>query len=225
MRVSALLALRDLAPVLASLADAFDGKAKEFDDILKSGRTHLQYATPIRLGQEFAAYAEAVRSAAEAIATAAQPLHALGLGGSAVGTGINTHPDYRRFAMEHLARITALPFTPAADMRFAMQSCAAIATVSGALRSLGLEIIRISNDLHPDRCANYAASTVALAPALNPYIGYRRAAEVAKQSVASGQSIVTIVRDEELLTEAQIATILDARAMTEPRAPEAKPTS
>ena len=318
MRVSALLALRDLDPVLTSMAHAFQQKAEEFDTILKAGRTHLQDATPIRLGQEFAAYAGAIRAAAAAITSAALPLHALGLGGSAVGTGINTHPDYRALAVANLARITGLPLTPASDMRFAMQSCATIATLSGALRSLGLEVIRISNDLrllasgpntglreidlpalqpgssimpgkvnpvlaelaamigfqvagndtaialavqagqlelnvmmptmthnllqsitiltnflheldqrcirgitaNPERCANYAASTVALATALNPYIGYRRAAEVAKKSVRSGQSIIEIVRSEGLLTEAQISTILDARAMTEPRAPE-----
>ena len=323
MRVSALLGLRDLAPVLASLADTFESKAKEFDSILKSGRTHLQDATPIRLGQEFAAYAHAIRSAASAITVAATPLHELGLGGSAVGTGINTHPGYRALAMRNLARVTGLPLHLADDMRFAMQSCASIATLSGALRSLGLEIIRISNDLrllasgpntglreidlpalqpgssimpgkvnpvlaelaamigfqvagndaaialavqagqlelnvmmptmthnllqsitiltnflqqfdehcirgitaNPDRCANYAASTVALATALNPYIGYRRAAEVAKESVHSGQSIIAIVRAQQLLSESQIATILDARAMTEVRAPEEKPTA
>ena len=322
MRVSALLALRDLHPILLSLVEAFEDRAREFDTILKAGRTHLQDATPIRLGQEFAAYAEAFRSTATAITSAAQPLHELGLGGSAVGTGINTHPDYRNLAIENLARVTRLPLTPAADMRFAMQSCAVVATVSGALRSLGLELIRIANDLrllasgpntglreidlpalqpgssimpgkvnpvlaelaamvgfqvagndtaialavqagqlelnvmmptmthnllqsvtiltsflrefdhrcvrgitaNPDRCANYAASTVALATALNPYIGYRRAAEVAKQSVQSGQSIVDIVRSDGLLTEGQIASILDARAMTEPRAPEEKLT-
>ena len=321
MRVSALLALRDLDPVLASLADAFSSKAEEFDGILKSGRTHLQDATPIRLGQEFAAYAEAIRAAAAAITSAAKPLHALGLGGSAVGTGINTHPAYRTLAIANLVRVTGLPLTPAADMRFAMQSCAAVATVSGALRSLGLELIRIANDLrllasgpntglreidlpalqpgssimpgkvnpvlaelaamigfqvagndtaialavqagqlelnvmmptmthnllqsitiltnflyefdhrcvrgitaNSERCTQYAASTVALATALNPYIGYRRAAEVAKESVRSGRSIVEVVRSEHLLTEAQIQTILDARAMTEPRMPENRP--
>ncbi|WP_419806543.1 lyase family protein [Terriglobus sp.] len=323
MRVSALLALRDLDPVLAEFEEGLQQKAHEFDGILKSGRTHLQDATPIRLGQEFAAYAEAIRAAAAAIASAARPLHDLGLGGSAVGTGINTHPEYRVLAIANLARVTGLPLTPAADMRFAMQSCAPVATVSGALRSLGLEVIRISNDLrllasgpntglreidlpalqpgssimpgkvnpvlaelaamigfqvagndtaialavqagqlelnvmmptmthnllqsitiltnflrefdrrcvrgitaNPERCSNYAASTVALATALNPYIGYRRAADVAKESVHSGRSIIEIVRSERLLTEAQIATILDARAMTEPRAPEEKPTS
>ncbi|GAA3762942.1 aspartate ammonia-lyase [Terriglobus aquaticus] len=323
MRVSALLAIRDLQPVLTSLAEAFDGKAQEFDPILKSGRTHLQDATPIRMGQEFAAYARAIRSAASAISTAAEPLHELGLGGSAVGTGINTHPEYRALAIRNLARVTDLPLRPADDMRFAMQSCASVATLSGALRSLGLEIVRISNDLrllasgpntglreidlpplqpgssimpgkvnpvlaelaamigfqvagndtaialavqagqlelnvmmptmthnllqsitiltnflrefdhrcirgitaNADRCALYAASTVALATALNPYIGYRRAAEVAKQSVQTGRSIIEIVRSEKLLSEAQIATILDARAMTEPRAPEEKPTA
>src|SRR5438105_6630396 len=98
MRVAVLLALRDLYPVLESLAASFAEKGREFDGILKSGRTHMQDAVPIRLGQEFAAYAVAMRKAKESIARAADALRELGLGGSAVGTGVNTHPEYRGLA-------------------------------------------------------------------------------------------------------------------------------
>ena len=96
MRLGTLLALEDLYPVLDSLAGTFEKKAKEFDSILKSGRTHLQDAVPIRLGQEFAAYAVAIRKARANIAQQAEGLRELGLGGSAVGTGINTHPRISR---------------------------------------------------------------------------------------------------------------------------------
>ena len=316
MRLSALLALRDLYPVLDSLAEGLGAKAHDFDGILKSGRTHMQDAVPIRLGQEFAAYAVAVRRAHAAIAQSSDSLRELGLGGSAVGTGINTHPEYRFQAIKLLSELSRQKLTPAEDMRYAMQSCAPMATVSGALRTLALEVIRISNDLrllssgpntgfreidlpglqpgssimpgkvnpvlpelaamvgfqvvgndaavamavqagqlelnvmmptmahnvlqsitiltntlreldhrcirgitaNADRCAFYAQSTVSLATALNPHIGYARAAQVVKESIATGKSIIDIVREEKLLTEDQIATILDARAMTEPRA-------
>ncbi len=147
MRLSALLALQPMFAVLTSLEEAFAQKGREFDGIVKAGRTHMQDAVPIRLGQEFAAYAAAVTHAAETIEGAAATLQEIGLGGSAVGTGINTHPEYRQLAVAELSRISGLPLRPAADLRFAMQSCAPVATLSGALRVLALEIIRISNDL------------------------------------------------------------------------------
>ena len=147
MRLGTLLALEDLYPVLDSLTAAFNLKAVEFDHILKAGRTHLQDATPIRLGQEFAAYAMAIARSRQHLSTTANALRELGLGGSAVGTGINTHPDYRNKAIAYLAELTQQQLIPASDMRYAMQSCAPMADISAALRSLALELIRISNDL------------------------------------------------------------------------------
>jgi len=147
MRVAALLELEKLYPVLDSLADALDRKGKELHGILKSGRTHMQDAVPMRLGQEFSASAGAIRRAKEGIRTASELLHELGLGGSAVGTGINTHPDYREKAINNLARISGQKLVPVDDMRYAMQSNLAMAGVSSALRNLALEVIRISNDL------------------------------------------------------------------------------
>ncbi len=107
----------------------------------------MQDAVPMRLGQEFSAYAVAIAKAHLGIATAADTLRELGLGGSAVGTGINTHPDYRVRAIANLAAISSQHLTPADDMVYAMQSCAPMATISSALRTLALEAIRISNDL------------------------------------------------------------------------------
>ena len=92
MRLSALLALEGLYPVLEGLAEGFEGKAEEFRGVMKAGRTHMQDAVPITLGQEFAAYAVAVRKGSGTVARAAESLRELGLGGSAVGTGLNTHP-------------------------------------------------------------------------------------------------------------------------------------
>src|SRR5215472_4503498 len=147
MRLATQLELEKLYPVLDSLAAAFEKKGKEFYEILKSGRTHMQDAVPIRLGQEFTAYAGGVTRAKEAIRASAALLRELGLGGSAVGTGINTHPDYREKAIRNLSRISGQELFPVDDMRYAMQSNLAMAGVSSTLRNLALEVIRISNDL------------------------------------------------------------------------------
>src|SRR5437016_3678302 len=95
MRLATLLELEKLYPALESLAAAFEAKGKEFHNIMKSGRTHMQDAVPLRLGQEFAAYGLSMKKAGGSIRQASDSLRELGLGGSAVGTGINTHPDYR----------------------------------------------------------------------------------------------------------------------------------
>src|SRR5215467_14476306 len=147
MRLATLLELEKLYPVLDSLVTALEKKGKEFHGILKSGRTHMQDAVPMRLGQEFTAYAGGIRRVKEAIRAASESLRELGLGGSAVGTGINTHPDYREKAIKNLARISGQELIPVDDMRYAMQSNLAMAAVSSALRNLALEVIRISNDL------------------------------------------------------------------------------
>ncbi len=307
MRLAALLELENLYPILDSLITALKKKGKEFHDILKSGRTHMQDAVPMRLGQEFAAYAGAIRRAKDSIHSSAELLRELGLGGSAVGTGINTHPDYREKAIKNLARISGQKLTPVDDMRYAMQSNLPMAAISSALRNLALEIIRILNDLrllasgpntgfaeinlpalqpgssimpgkinpvipelaamvsfqvvgndvavamavqagqlelnvmmptmaycvlqsitiltnmlrqftdkcisgitaNESRCNFYAQATVSLATALNPYIGYAKAAEIAKEAVAAGRSIIEIAREKKLLSEKEINEILD----------------
>src|SRR5947209_10130906 len=147
MRLGVLLELEKLYPALDSLALACERKGKEFHDIMKSGRTHMQDAVPMRLGQEFAAYGMSIRKAADGIRRGSETLRELGLGGSAVGTGINTHPDYRKKAIANLAKISGQTLAPAHDMRWAMQSNFAMAEVSASLRNLALEIIRISNDI------------------------------------------------------------------------------
>ncbi len=317
MRLAALLELERLYPVLDELVTALEAKGREFHDILKSGRTHMQDAVPMRLGQEFAAYAGAIRRCVKQIRQQSEYLREIGLGGSAVGTGINTHPRYREKVITDLSRISGQALVPADDMRYAMQSNVAMAALSSALRNLALEAIRISNDLrmlssgpntglaeitlpalqpgssimpgkinpvlpemlamvafqvvgndvalsmavqagqlelnvmmpamaynilqsitiltnalrvftlrcvagitaNAERCNFYAQSTVSLATALNPYIGYTKSAEIAKESVATGKSIIEIARSRRYLTEEQVKDILDPGRMTEPSEP------
>ena len=317
MRLATLLELERLYAALDPLTVELDNKGSEFHHILKSGRTHLMDAVPMRLGQEFTAYAGAIRRAQRSIQEQGELLRELGLGGSAVGTGINTHPDYREKAIANLARISGEKLVPVDDMRYAMQSNLAMSSVSSALRNLALEVVRISNDLrllssgpntglaeinlpalqpgssimpgkinpvmaelaamvsfqvigydtavalavqagqlelnvmmptmshsvltsitimtnmlrqltefcikgitaNQKRCEFYAQSTVSLATALNPYIGYAKAAEIAKESVATGQTIIEIARSKHYLSEEQIKEILDPTRMTEPQRP------
>ncbi len=147
MHVAALLVGAEVADALWGLADALAEKGRQFDSIIKSGRTHLQDAVPVRLGQEFAAYGLAIRRAAERLAEALGACRELPLGGSATGTGLNTHPQYAAMVAGDLSEISGLDLRPAEDLRLAMQSMAPVAGVSAALRNLALELVRIANDL------------------------------------------------------------------------------
>lgn len=147
MRIMARLMLEDLFPAIDRLADAFAAKGVEFDSILKSARTHLQDAVPIRLGQEFTAYAVALRKSKRWLEQAAFELEELGIGGSAAGTGLNTHPDYRALVVRNLNQYTGLKFRNAPDLREAMQSNLAMASLAAGLRIFCQELTRISNDL------------------------------------------------------------------------------
>jgi aspartate ammonia-lyase len=148
MRLAAAMLLRDhLLPHLEDMEEAFLIKAREFRRIVKSGRTHLQDAAPITLGQEFRAYGKALKKCRSFIEKASRSLLELGIGGSAVGTGLNTTPGYQKLVVRHLALLTGLPVTSAEDLREAMQSMRPFLEVSAALRNLAGELNRIANDL------------------------------------------------------------------------------
>jgi aspartate ammonia-lyase len=317
MRLAGVILFDQLLGSLSTLEKSFSRKAKEFDHILKSGRTHMMDAVPVRLGQEFAAYATALRRCAGVIVQAQDLLREIGLGGSAVGTGVNTHPKYQRLVVAELSKVSRQRLIPTDDLRYSMQSNLALAVASSALRNLALELIRISNDLrllssgpntglaeiglpalqpgssimpgkvnpvmaeltamvsfqavgadlttalavqagqlelnvmmpamawnvlhaaeilknamrvlaekcvdsivaNEERCRFYSNATVSLAAALNPYIGYAAAAEIAKESVKTGRSVTDIALERKLLDEKSLREILDPYRMTEPSAP------
>jgi len=147
MRLAALALTRPLLQALEGLEAALRDRARAFDGVVKAGRTHLQDATPIRVGQEVGGYATAVAAHRAAIGEACGPLRALGLGGTAVGTGLNSPPNYRRLVTAALAEITGEPLLPAPDPFDAMQSMRPFAGLSGTVRTLALDLIRIANDL------------------------------------------------------------------------------
>jgi aspartate ammonia-lyase len=147
MRLSCLFLLEELILSLGAIEGAFERKARQFNSILKSGRTHLQDAAPIRLGQEFAAYAKTVARTRAFLEYTAQSLLEVGIGGSAVGTGLNTPPGYSVMVLKNLSRLTGKNLRLADDLREAMQSMRPMAEVSSGLRNLALEMNRIANDL------------------------------------------------------------------------------
>ena len=285
MRIAARLELERLVPALEHLETAFRAKAKEFDKVLKSARTHLQDAVPIRLGQEFGAYADTVKKHVRAVKAAAKEVEELGIGGSAAGTGLNTHPRYRAEVVANLKKETKIAFRNAPNLCEAMQSHFPIMKVASAMRDYAVDLTRIANDLrllssgpttglaeitlppvqagssimpgkvnpvlaectnmvcfhvlgndhtislaaqagqlelnvmmpvmvynlvqstiiltnmsraladkcvsgivaNAGRCRDYADRSMSLATALNPYIGYAKAAEIAKASVKTGR--------------------------------------
>jgi aspartate ammonia-lyase len=147
LHVSTLTMHWGLDRALGTLAEAFAAKGREFARIPKSGRTHLQDAVPVTLGQEFTGYGLTVARARRLLADAARELEPVALGGSAVGTGMNCPPGYRVLAIRLLAEQTGLRLRPADDLREKFQSHLPVAHYSGALRNLALELTRIANDL------------------------------------------------------------------------------
>jgi fumarate hydratase class II len=146
IRLGALWRLDELLETLKSLVEALNAKASEFDDIVKSGRTHLQDAVPVRLGQEFGAYAKAIERDMERIKDAGEGLRRLGIGGTAVGSGLNAHPEYHARMIKKLSELTGLTLYKSDDLFESMQSMADAVHFSASLRTLALTLIRIAND-------------------------------------------------------------------------------
>ncbi len=146
-RLALLLGAAPLAVAAELLADALDHKASDFAAVLKTGRTHLQDAVPITLGQEFGGYADCVRRGAHDVARASEQLEELNIGATAVGTGLNAGDEYRRLVVQNLARYTNLPLKPAANLFRVTQSMGDVLAYSGAMRRLAVEAGKVASDL------------------------------------------------------------------------------
>jgi aspartate ammonia-lyase len=147
IRLGALALVRGLLPVLDGLSQSLTKQGTAFDHVLKSGRTHLQDATPIRLGQEFTAYGHTVQRNRERIARAAEDLKDLGIGGTAVGTGLNAEPAYPALMVKQLRAITGLDVREGKDRVQLMQSMGDATALSGALRTYAVDLGKIANDI------------------------------------------------------------------------------
>jgi fumarate hydratase class II len=319
MHVAARCALsEELLPALEELASALEEKAEAFDGIVKSGRTHLMDATPVRLGQEFGGYAHQVRQAVRRIESVAPELEELALGGTATGTGINTHPDFPGRAIARLAQATGVPFREAANHFEAQGAKDAVVNISGTLNTVATSLMKIADDVrwlasgptsglheislpaiqpgssimpgkvnpvlseavmmvcarvmgnhttitvggqrgnfelnvmmpvmahsllesitilsgvcrtftercvrgitaNEDRCRELLEKNPSIATALNPHIGYDRAAEIAKQAAREKRSVRDVVMERGLLPAEEVDAALDVRSMTEPGLPD-----
>jgi fumarate hydratase class II len=314
IRIGLCLKFPDLLKSVDMAIAALDGKAKEFDDVIKSARTHLQDAVPIRLGQEFGGYSAIMKRCRERLVEAESGLRQLNLGGTAAGTGMNAHPEYRVRVAKEISARTGIAFHPAENLFEVTQSLGDFLHFSSALRLLALELGKIVSDLRylssgprtglqeiylpavqpgssimpgkvnpsmaemmnqvcyqvvgfdqtvaycaqagqmdlnvmmpvvnynlqqalhilstsievfttrciqgitvdRERCRMYFESSVGMATIMNTYIGYAKAADLAKESVKTGKSIVALIREHKLLTEEQLKEILDPRKLTDP---------
>ncbi|MGB6464026.1 MAG: aspartate ammonia-lyase [Nitrosotalea sp.] len=147
IHVAILFNIKQVIPVLDDLIKTITKKAREFAGYQKIGRTHLMDALPVTLGGEFAAYGTAIAKARDAIFAAKKELEYIALGGTAVGTGVNTPKGYRTVAISELAKISKLRLIPQSDMQYGLQSRFAVANISSTLRNLALEMGRFSNDI------------------------------------------------------------------------------
>ena len=148
IHIAALTGIQDtLLPALSKLQAILETKRSEFDDIVKVGRTHLQDATPIRLGQEFSAFVSQLEHGIRHLKTVAEDLRELPIGGTAVGTGINTHPNFGRRVAEKLSHMTGMELHEAQNHFEAQSARDATVRVSGALKSLAVSLIKIANDI------------------------------------------------------------------------------
>jgi fumarate hydratase class II len=303
----------ELLPAMKQLAASLEAKAKEFDEIVKSGRTHWMDAVPVTLGQEFAGYAAQVSQGVARVEDALPRLGQIPLGGTATGTGLNTHPEFAALVREILAQETGLAISAPADPFEAQAARDGIVEVSGALKTVAVSLTKVANDIrflgsgpraglaeimlpelqkgssimpgkvnpvmpevvtqvaaqvigndaaiaiggmqghfelnvfvpllaknvlesvkllasacrlfaekcvdgieaNRENCERYAELTLSAATALNPYIGYDKAAEIVKESAASGRSLREVAR-EKGVEDSVLDEALDYRAMAKP---------
>lgn len=314
MRLASLIMVQRLLPVIKHFQRTLEKKAKEFSKVIKSGRTHLQDAAPITLGQEFEGYAEIVRKHYDLIAATQKHLAELGIGGTAVGTGLNTHVNYRTVMAKNLSKVSGLKLKPTRNYFEAMQSMLPFMELSAAINNFAIDITKITNDLRllasgpttgfaeiimpavqpgssimpgkvnpsmaemmnqvlyqvmgnnhtvmmcsqagqlelnvmmpvmifnivwmieilknalkafddkcvagliadEKKCREYAEKSISIVTALNPIIGYARAAEIAKEAVKTHRSIMDVIRSKNIMPEKELNKVLDLMKLTKP---------
>jgi aspartate ammonia-lyase len=167
-RIALLLGTAPLVAAAEGLADSFRAKAEAFATILKTGRTHLQDAVPMTLGQEFGGYAACIQRGAEDVAAASVQLRELNVGATAVGTGLNAGDEFRRLVVSALARDLALPVIPAHNLFRVTQSMGDVVAYSGAMRRLAIEVSKVASDLRLLSMGPRAGISEITLPAVQP---------------------------------------------------------
>jgi aspartate ammonia-lyase len=316
LKLAGYLGVHGLIEAMEVLRSAFHDKSVEYADVLKMGRTQLQDAVPMTVGQEFSTYAVMLEEDIQRLREAALLIREINLGATAIGTGINAHPDYAHTVCRHLARITGVPLLTAPNLVEATQDCGAFVQLSGVLKRVAVKISKVCNDLRllasgpraglgeinlppmqagssimpgkvnpvipevvnqiafevigndlticfaaeagqlqlnafepiiahslfksighlraglltlAEKCVRgitvnrealreSVQSSIGLVTALNPYIGYANATEIAQEALATGASVYQLVLARQLLTNEQLDQILRPEVLTQPRA-------
>ncbi len=165
---AAVHAKRDLLPALTMLRDAISAKATEWKDVIKIGRTHMQDATPLTLGQEWSGYAAAIDDDIKRVEDALVGVYRLALGGTAVGTGINSAPGFAEAAAANIAKLTGLPFVTAPNKFCVQGGHDALVHLSGAMRTLAVTLYKVGNDVRLMSCGPRAGFAELVIPANEP---------------------------------------------------------
>lgn len=168
IRICSIRKAKKLTEEILELVQAFEAKGAEFSQVLKMGRTHLQDAVPITLGQEFQAYAEAIRRSMRRIDLTVQALHAVNMGATAVGTGLNAEPEYIEYVTEELSKLTGETIVSAKNMVDATQNTDELAEFSGTLKVFALALSKIANDLRLMASGPKCGLNELLLPAVQP---------------------------------------------------------
>ena len=315
LKVAAYFGIFRLVDAMASLRHAFEAKSEEFRDVLKMGRTQLQDAVPMTLGQEFSTYAVMLGEDEERLKEAAMLIREINLGATAIGTGINAHPDYAELVCRRLSAITGIPLITSPNLIEATQDCGAFAQLSGVLKRVAIKLSKTCNDLRllssgpraglgeinlpavqagssimpgkvnpvipevvnqiafevignditvsfaaeagqlqlnafepiiahslfksinhlrngcltlAERCVRgitanrerlrgIVENSIGVVTALNPYIGYANATQIAQEALASGRSVYDLVLERKLLSKERLDEILQPDVLTRPR--------
>ncbi len=315
LKLAAYAGIMQLVDAMAVLRQSFEAKSEEFKDVIKIGRTQLQDAVPMTLGQEFSTYAVMLGEDEQRLKEAVALICEINMGATAIGTGINSHPDYAALVCRHLREITGIPVVTASNLIEATQDCGAFVQLSGVLKRVAVKLSKTCNDLRllssgprvglneinlppmqagssimpgkvnpvipevvnqiafevigndvtvsfaaeagqlqlnafepiiahslfksvnhlragcltlAERCVNGITAnrehlrrgverSIGIVTALNPYIGYANATDIAQQALVTGDSVYDLVLAKKLLTKEQLDQILQPEVLTQPR--------
>ena len=315
LKLAAYAGIMQLVDAMAVLRQSFEAKSEEFKDVIKMGRTQLQDAVPMTLGQEFCTYAVMLGEDEQRLKEAVALICEINMGATAIGTGINSHPDYAALVCRHLREITGIPVVTASNLIEATQDCGAFVQLSGVLKRVAVKLSKTCNDLRllssgprvglneinlppmqagssimpgkvnpvipevvnqiafevigndvtvsfaaeagqlqlnafepiiahslfksvnhlragcltlAERCVNGITAnrehlrrgverSIGIVTALNPYIGYANATDIAQQALVTGDSVYDLVLAKKLLTKEQLDQILQPEVLTQPR--------
>src|SRR5436853_575404 len=223
--------IKRLLVEMVALRKAFASKAVEFDDVLKVGRTQLQDAVPMTLGQEFSTYAVMLGEDEQRLAEAAELIREINLGATAIGTGINAHPDYAPLVTTRLSEVSGVQLMSSPNPIEATQDAGSFVQLSGVPKRVAVKLSKTCNDLrllssgpragivaNRERARRFVDESTALVTALTPILGYARSTEIAREALATGARVKDLVLAKKLMTPQELDEVMKPEILTKPHA-------